>query len=153
MFGPIDIDQVKRAHATFERENRQAIDWVLERAAAVARKHVEQKSRFVRRKAGKASLKSSMKHRITRPGGASKLTLSWPNPYAKFVEFGTRPHIISARPGRMLRFTVGGRVLFRKRVMHPGTKPYLFGRRAWIAAHRFVQSEMNQRKGRLKLRF
>lgn len=42
---------------------------------------------------------------------------------ARFLEFGTRPHIIRARPGKMLHF--GGRTV--KSVSHPGAraKPFL----------------------------
>src|SRR5688500_16842391 len=35
-------------------------------------------------------------------------------PYARYVEFGRGP--ISARPGGYLRFTIGGRVIYAKRV-------------------------------------
>lgn len=59
--------------------------------------------------------------------------------YAAFVEFGTRPHVIRPRNKRVLawpaagqarlsgRVKTGGRVIFAKRVNHPGTKaePYL----------------------------
>ncbi len=68
--------------------------------------------------------------------------------HASYVEYGTRPHEIlplnydvrSGRPvsrisgkrvtvqagagrGKFLRFYIGGRVVFAKRVMHPGTAP------------------------------
>jgi hypothetical protein len=34
---------------------------------------------------------------------------------------GSRPHVITPRRRKALRFTVGGQVVFRTRVMHPGT--------------------------------
>jgi len=43
----------------------------------------------------------------------------------RFLEYGTRPHIIEAH-GSALRFVVNGTVLFRKSVKHPGTKPRPF---------------------------
>lgn len=43
--------------------------------------------------------------------------------YASFVTAGTRPHVISARPGGVLRFEVAGRVVFATKVNHPGTDP------------------------------
>lgn len=43
-------------------------------------------------------------------------------PYAVPVEEGTQPHEIHARNGKALRFRAGGRVLFRRKVQHPGTK-------------------------------
>lgn len=48
--------------------------------------------------------------------------------YAPPVEFGTGPRIIRPVRAQALRFTAGGRVVFAKRVNHPGTKarPFLF---------------------------
>lgn len=47
--------------------------------------------------------------------------------YAAFVNDGTRPHQIRPRNASVLRFTVGGRVVYAKVVNHPGTKarPFL----------------------------
>ncbi len=47
--------------------------------------------------------------------------------YAYYIHEGTRPHEISASPGRMLRFRVGGRVVYAQEVHHPGTEanPFL----------------------------
>lgn len=36
---------------------------------------------------------------------------------------GTRPHSIIPDNGRLLRFNVGGRVVYAKKTLHPGTKP------------------------------
>ena len=44
-------------------------------------------------------------------------------PYANYVHGGTRPHVIRPRsPGGVLAFTIGGQMVFAKRVNHPGTK-------------------------------
>ena len=43
-------------------------------------------------------------------------------PYAVPVEFGTRPHLIRPRRGRVLRFEVNGRTVFAREVRHPGTR-------------------------------
>lgn len=48
--------------------------------------------------------------------------------HAVFIENGTRPHAIVARHASVLRFTVGGRTIFRRRVWHPGTKARPFMR-------------------------
>jgi hypothetical protein len=42
-------------------------------------------------------------------------------PYTGVEEFGSAPHVIYARRRKALRFTVGGRVVFRTAVRHPGT--------------------------------
>ena len=46
--------------------------------------------------------------------------------YAAHVEFGTRPHVITPVRRKVLRFSAGGRVVFTRRVRHPGTKPRPF---------------------------
>lgn len=50
--------------------------------------------------------------------------------YAPFVNDGTRPHQIRPRRAQVLRFTVGGQVVFARVVNHPGTKPNPFLDRA-----------------------
>lgn len=48
--------------------------------------------------------------------------------YAQMVHDGTRPHIIRPRrPGGVLRFQVGGQVVYARVVHHPGTRarPFL----------------------------
>lgn len=40
------------------------------------------------------------------------------------LEFGTRAHVIRAKPGHTLRYVHRGRIKYRKAVLHPGTRPY-----------------------------
>jgi len=42
-------------------------------------------------------------------------------PHSAIVESGSRPHFILPREKKVLRFEVGGEVVFAKWVMHPGT--------------------------------
>ncbi|AHB31703.1 tail assembly chaperone [Mycobacterium phage Bernardo] len=59
--------------------------------------------------------------------------------YARYVHDGTRAHVIRPRrPGGVLRFTVGGRVVYARRVNHPGTRARPFLRNA---AERVVARE------------
>lgn len=44
------------------------------------------------------------------------------SPRAGIEEFGTPPHVIAARRRKALRFQVGGQVVFRSAVRHPGTR-------------------------------
>lgn len=44
------------------------------------------------------------------------------DPVGQFLELGTRPHKIRARNAKVLRFEVGGRVVYARVVNHPGTK-------------------------------
>lgn len=55
-------------------------------------------------------------------------------PYAIYVHEGTRGHAIEPRTRTVLRFTVGGDVVFARRVQHPGTKANPFLRKALPAA-------------------
>ena len=44
-------------------------------------------------------------------------------PYAAAHHEGTRSHLITASTGRIMRFNVGGKVVYAQKVNHPGTKP------------------------------
>lgn len=54
-------------------------------------------------------------------------------PHSVFVIKGTRAHKILPTQGKMLRFTVGGQVVFARSVNHPGTKANDFLTRATLA--------------------
>lgn len=53
--------------------------------------------------------------------------LSGQRGYALYQSQGTRPHIITPKGARALRFVVAGRVVYARKVRHPGTNanPYL----------------------------
>lgn len=59
-------------------------------------------------------------------------------PYAAPVHEGARPHVIRPRHARVLRFEVEGRVVFARRVNHPGQRaqPFLTN-----AVHRVVSAD------------
>ena len=48
--------------------------------------------------------------------------------YARPLEFGAAPHEIVPRVARFLRFEKDGRVIFAKRVNHPGNRPFRYMR-------------------------
>lgn len=56
-----------------------------------------------------------------------KATIVFDVDYAAFVNDGTAPHIIRPRNARVLRFVVGGQVVYARVVHHPGTRanPFL----------------------------
>lgn len=68
-------------------------------------------------------LERSIGYKMYRFGDGVYYTVTASNSIALLHELGSRPHIISARPGRTLRFKQGGRVVYAKVVMHPGTRP------------------------------
>lgn len=76
-------------------------------------------------------------------------------PYAPPVEEGTGPRDIVPRrasPKASLRFTVGGRTLFRKRVRHPGTRGAHMFRDGRAAAAPQVAARFRAAIARLKQR-
>jgi len=46
--------------------------------------------------------------------------------YAKFVEFGTNPHIIKPKNKKALKFKIGSKNVFAGAVKHPRTRPNPF---------------------------
>lgn len=60
-------------------------------------------------------------------GFRPKATIVFDVEYAPMVNDGTQPHIIRPKKAQVLRFQVGGRIVYAKVVHHPGTKanPFL----------------------------
>ena len=48
--------------------------------------------------------------------------------YARSLEYGSRAHIIQAINAKVLHFQIGGKEIFARSVMHPGTRAYAFMR-------------------------
>ncbi|WP_280329602.1 HK97 gp10 family phage protein [Nocardia wallacei] len=73
------------------------------------------------------ALKRSIGHSVSRRGPVVRLLVFARARHARFIEEGTRPHVIRPRNARALRFEIGGRVVFAQRVNHPGTaaRPFL----------------------------
>lgn len=67
-----------------------------------------------------AGIRSSIRYTHAGPVG----TITSTHPATIYVVNGTRPHIIRPRrAGGVLRFTIGGRVVYARYVNHPGTRP------------------------------
>lgn len=67
---------------------------------------------------------TSIRYQRATVGGTS-VTVKWTanTPYAIYVTEPTKPHVIRAKAARYLRYMgTGGKVVFRKKVKHPGTK-------------------------------
>lgn len=59
-------------------------------------------------------------------GGELEVTVGANSRVALMHHNGTRPHVILPRHSSMLRFSRNGRVVFARRVLHPGTRPNRF---------------------------
>lgn len=92
-------------------------------------------ARLLRRRADRVAARArvlgarhgSMGQYITDPriegrGRGLTAVIECTHPAARFVLFGTRPHLIRPRYARALRFEVEGRVVFAQLVRHPGTR-------------------------------
>ena len=76
--------------------------------------------------------------------------------YAKFVEYGTGPHIIRPVSAKALAFTVGASRVFAKVVNHPGSREKPFLRPAFKEIEHRLKSELVAKAEelfRLKFRF
>lgn len=60
------------------------------------------------------------------------------HPKFKFVEEDTKPHVIKPKDKKFLRFKIGGKVIFTKKVDHPGTR----GKHSFAKADAFVEAQL-----------
>lgn len=78
---------------------------------------------------------------------AYAFTLRRMAPHAHLVEFGTKPHVITPKKGKMLRFGRGLNI-FAKKVNHPGSRENPFFRKAIRsqrnAVKRLLESKVKQ---------
>jgi hypothetical protein len=68
-------------------------------------------------------LKGAIKMTHSRAGQFQRIVIGANVPHARDHHEGTRPHMIEPTGQRLLRFTKGSRVIYTRRVMHPGTRP------------------------------
>lgn len=93
-------------------------------------------------------------------GAETVAEMRWSAPYASEVDGGTKAHLIYPKLGSntsgpllqgqsrsrrgqghvLLAFAMGGRLIFARKVRHPGTRPYGFAGHAYLTAERFIQA-------------
>lgn len=90
-----------------------------------ARQYLPTAIRALRKNAPKRTgrFRDSILGAVIPAGNTTEIQFFSSDPKASFILEGTRPHEITAVRGKVLKFTLGGGVLFRKGVMHPGTQP------------------------------
>ena len=93
----------------------------LNRVQALAKRYVGHRTGLLR---------NAIKTRIYTAGGILIGEVFANVRYALMHHEGTRPHIIVPQRAEMLRFKVGGKIVYAQRVQHPGTKPNPYLRRA-----------------------
>ena len=87
-------------------------------------------------------LRASLFSRQTSP---YRMEIGATAPHAIPVHQGTRPHIILPVRASVLRFEVGGKVVFARRVQHPGTRPNPYVKRTVDRLVVFIREEFLKR--------
>ena len=161
--GPVNLKKLHDAHQRALKLHQAAEKDAFRVAGRAASEYTRNRSTFKRRKPGRASLKEATRTRVIRSGSGKILKIRWNRKYASYVEDGTRPHRISvgeigggsgSTRGKALRFIGrGGRVVFRRSVNHPGTRPYRFGIRSTRHAHMVFGKRMREGMDRVSRRF
>lgn len=121
-----------------------AIQAALRAAGAVAIAHVKARAPFLAR-SGAHSARFTTQAAVGRIPGGWRLRLTAPARHATYLEFGTRPHMIYPRRADFLRFEVGGRVVYARKVRHPGTKATRYLSRARDAAAAALGPDLGRR--------
>jgi hypothetical protein len=148
-----NLRQVHAKHQTFIRGNARLIDEASQLAATVAEHEVEHNPPFTPR-TGRLQKSVEAKWVRTARGNLVRVTSNGRTaPYNLAIEHGTKPHVITARRGRALRFVWHGTVMFRRQVSHPGTKPYYFLRAATFAGGHALETRLRLGMATLAKRF
>lgn len=113
------VKALDRLYAGFVEAAQEALTQIAEAAAKEARATTAFKDR-------KGDLRKSIQRGAKGPWAQFVKAGGPQAPYALFIESGSKAHKIAARRADFLRFEQGGRVVFRKQVRHPGTKPTRF---------------------------
>lgn len=123
-----DIGALHESHDRFLAEHDAMVSGVLYDAGNIAVAEVITHPTFTPRT---GALQKATRARVIRTAGGKLVRVSNLKSYASGIEQGTRPHRITARNAKALRWlTTNGSVVFRRSVSHPGTKPYWFLRTA-----------------------
>ena len=69
------------------------------------------------------NLRRSIVMRQGLRGRVQYVSVGSPLSYAAAHHDGTKSHLITPSPGRIMRFNVGGKVVYAQKVNHPGTEP------------------------------
>jgi hypothetical protein len=139
----IDLRSVQLAHRRFLSKHEAAVLRELEDARDFGVDYTSKHPGFTPR-SGPNSLAKATTGQVIRTKNRGLVRLSNRKPHAAAIDRGAKPHVIRAR-GKALRFVSRGGVVFRKRVNHPGNKPYRFLSRATNAAGRSFAQQMSAR--------
>lgn len=146
----VNLPEVHRGHEHFLAENERMLGDAAETAGRAAEEFVRRYPGF---KPRTGELQKATTHKVVRLSGGKLLKIDNPKAYADTIDGGARPHRIAAKNGKALRFVMGGKVMFRRSVNHPGTKPYKTFYRATFSAYRSMGQDLTRRMSALASRF
>jgi len=104
------------------------------KGSAIIVRRITEKTALIAAAKAPGSMKDKIRPVIT--GGGNPLGIVMvDHPAASFVLQGTKPHeIVPRKRGGVLRFEVGGVIVYTKKVWHPGTKANNFLWEALVSA-------------------
>ena len=160
----VDLSEFNRSVDQTKRELSITLVHAVNRAARAGRD--EAKRGGFRNHSGKLRAQISAAPAVSMARGAFSYILS-AAPYSRFVEYGTRAHIIRPKEGHgfvgplkagqsrrkrtdigtsrvALRWYVGGKAVFARVVHHPGSAPYPFMAHAAARAEVVLREELRR---------
>ncbi len=138
----LDVDKLAREHDLFLARQERIISRELERAGDEAKEHVMRYPEF--NPGPRQELQRATQTRVVRTSSGRVLRITNPKPYASAIDQGARPHVITPKRGKFLRFVGRNGIVFARRVNHPGNRPYRFLYNATDAAGRGFQRELTR---------
>lgn len=141
-----DVSDALRAteRAVIDHEN--AVERALGLAGDIARGQVFKNPGFTPRT---GALQQATTYKVIRTSGGKLVRISNALDYAPAIDRGAKPHVITAKRARFLRFFVNGSPVFRRSVRHPGNKPYRFLRNATSVAFTHLEVLLEREMSRV----
>lgn len=147
----INLQALRSHHRKFLSAHDAAVQRSLSEARDDGIDHV-QKSPGFRPQTG--ALQKATTGQVIRTSRGAIVRLQNRKPYAAPIDKGSAPHVIVARRAKALRFTSSsGETIFRRRVNHPGNRPYHFLRSATTAAAHSFELRMAPRMRNIARQF
>jgi len=128
----LDLGNVKQRHSWLLEQHDRIVTAALNDGGRAALDHIDKRPGFTPRT---GRTQDATKARMMRTAGGKLMRISNRTKVARFMEHGTKRHIIRARRKKFLRFKQGGAWVFRKAVNHPGNRAYLFMRRGALTGY------------------
>jgi hypothetical protein len=134
----VNLAELQRTHAQFIKANERMLEDAAEFALEDVKKRYDKRLGFT----------------PFHLGTKSKVVRTKNGRIARIVDKGTRRHVILPRKGRFLKF-IGrnGKMVFTKKVNHPGSGPFKFGPKVARGSHRLMGRFIEAEAARIARRF